>query len=60
MPGWLQAFANHQPVTAVINAVRALTLGGPTAGKVVSALVWIVVIVAVFAPLSIRRYRKVA
>ena len=60
MPGWLQAFANHQPVTAVINAVRALTLGGPTAGKVVSALAWIAGIVAVFAPLSIRRYRKVA
>ena len=60
MPGWLQAFANHQPVTAVINAVRVLTLGGPTAGKVVSALLWIAAIVAVFAPLSIRRYRKVA
>ncbi|MBK5289452.1 MAG: ABC transporter permease [Acidimicrobiia bacterium] len=60
MPGWLQAFAKNQPVTAVIDAVRALTLGGPTAGKVVSALVWIAGIVAVFAPLSIRRYRKVA
>lgn len=59
MPGWLQAFANHQPVTAVINAVRALTLGGPTAGKVVSALLWIGGMIAVFAPLSIRRYRKV-
>lgn len=60
MPGWLQAFAKHQPVTAVIDAVRALTLGGPTAGKVVSALLWITGIVAVFAPLSIHRYRKVA
>ena len=30
MPGWLQAFAEHQPVTAAINAVRALVLGGPT------------------------------
>ena len=60
MPGWLQAFANHQPVTAVINAVRVLTLGGPTAGKVVSALLWIAAIIAVFAPLSIRRYRQVA
>lgn len=60
MPGWLQGFANHQPVTAVIDAVRALTLGGPTSGKVVSALLWIAGIVAVFAPLSIHRYRKVA
>ena len=60
MPGWLQAFAKHQPVTAVIDAVRALTLGGPTTGKVVAALLWIAGIIAVFAPLSIRRYRKVA
>jgi ABC-2 type transport system permease protein/oleandomycin transport system permease protein len=60
MPGWLQAFASHQPVTAVINAVRSLTVGGPTSGKVFSALAWTAVIVAVFAPLSIRRYRKVA
>ena len=59
MPGWLQAFAKHQPVTAVINAVRVLTIGGPTANKVVSALLWILAIIAVFAPLSIRRYRKV-
>jgi ABC-2 type transport system permease protein len=59
MPGWLQAFASHQPVTAVINAVRVLTIGGPTAGKVVSAVLWILAIIAVFAPLSIRRYRKV-
>ena len=60
MPGWLQAFASHQPVTAVINAVRVLTVGGPTAGKVVSAILWILAIIAVFAPLSIRRYRKVS
>ena len=59
MPGWLQVFANHQPVTAVIEAVRALTLGGPTTRKVISALAWIFGMIAVFAPLSIRRYRTV-
>ena len=31
MPGWLQVFAKHQPVTAAVDAVRALMLGGPTA-----------------------------
>src|ERR1700710_1239312 len=31
MPGWLQAFANNQPVTQVIDAMRALALGGPIA-----------------------------
>ena len=29
MPGWLQAFANNQPVTYVVNTMRALALGGP-------------------------------
>ena len=36
-----------------------LSLNDPTAGKVVSAVLWILAIIAVFAPLSIRRYRKV-
>ena len=27
MPGWLQAFAEHQPLTSMVDAVRALTLG---------------------------------
>ena len=54
MPGWLQAFAKHQPVTAAINAVRALVLGGPTASYVVRALAWCVGIVAVFAPLAVH------
>lgn len=60
MPGALQAFANNQPVTIVINATRALVLGGPTSVKVLSALAWIVGIVVVFAPLAVWRYRRVA
>jgi ABC-2 type transport system permease protein/oleandomycin transport system permease protein len=58
MPGWLQAFANHQPVSAVCNAGRALTLGGPTTSYVLQALAWIVGIVVVSAPLAVRRYRR--
>src|SRR5438270_779198 len=30
MPGWLQPFANHQPVSVTTSAIRALVLGGPT------------------------------
>ena len=37
MPGWLQVFAEHQPVTATVNAVRALTIGGPTTTYVLTA-----------------------
>ena len=58
MPGWLQAFAEHQPVTAAINAVRALVLGGPTATDVVQALAWCIGIILVFAPLAVHRYRR--
>jgi ABC-2 type transport system permease protein/oleandomycin transport system permease protein len=58
MPGWLQTFARHQPVSVVVNAVRALTLGLPAASHVLSAVAWIVGIVAVFAPLAVARYRR--
>jgi ABC transporter DrrB family efflux protein len=60
MPGWLQVFANHQPVTAAVNATRALMLGGPTATYVWESLAWSIGIVVVFAPFAIRRYRRVA
>ena len=33
MPGWLQAFANNQPVTFVVNTMRAMALGGPDRGQ---------------------------
>ena len=59
MPGWLQAFARNQPVSVVVDAVRALTLGGPTSSAVLKAIVWIVAIVAVCAPLAVARYRRV-
>src|SRR5713101_5762910 len=51
MPGWLQPFVRNQPVSAVINAVRALMIGRttstPTITYVVQALLWIAVILAV-------------
>jgi ABC-2 type transport system permease protein/oleandomycin transport system permease protein len=58
MPGWLQVFANHQPVTAVVNAARDLTIGGPTRTDVIQALAWIIGIIAVCAPLAVRKYRR--
>jgi ABC transporter DrrB family efflux protein len=60
MPGPLRAYADHQPVTATIDAVRALTLGGPTTSRVLVALAWCVAITAVFAALAVRRYRRAA
>jgi ABC-2 type transport system permease protein/oleandomycin transport system permease protein len=60
MPGPLRAYAEHQPVTAAVDGVRALMNGGPTAGKVIASLAWSLAIVAVFAPLAVRRYRRAA
>lgn len=60
MPGWLQVFAAHQPVSVTVAAVRALVLGGPTTSSVLQALAWIVGVIAVFAPLAVRRYRNTA
>jgi ABC transporter DrrB family efflux protein len=60
MPGWLQAFAKHQPVSVVVDATRALMVGGPgpTAGPVFQALLWTIVLLAVSAPLAVRQYRR--
>jgi ABC transporter DrrB family efflux protein len=58
MPGWLQAFASRQPVSIVVNAVRALTFGGPTKTYLLESLAWIVGIIAVCAPLAVAKYRR--
>ncbi len=60
MPGWLQAFARHTPVTPTVDAVRALIVGGPTLHPLLVSLSWIVAITAVFSTLAVRRYRSVA
>ena len=58
MPGWLQAFAKNQPVTIVIDEMRALALGGPLALHAWQSAVWLAGIVAVFVPLAVREYRR--
>lgn len=65
MPGWLQAFADHQPITIVVNAARALMLGegalgaGQTVGgQVLLALAWTAGIAVVFVITAVRMYRR--
>jgi ABC transporter DrrB family efflux protein len=60
MPGWLQVFANHQPVTVTIDAARNLVLGQPVGWSVVGSVAWSLAILAVFGPLAVRRYRRAA
>jgi ABC-2 type transport system permease protein/oleandomycin transport system permease protein len=58
MPGWLQVFAEHQPVSVTASAVRALAIGGPTTSYVLQCLAWCFGILVVFAPLAVMRYRR--
>jgi ABC-2 type transport system permease protein/oleandomycin transport system permease protein len=58
MPGWLQAFAKNQPVTIVIDEMRALALGGPLALHAWQSALWLAGIAAVFVPLAVRAYRR--
>lgn len=65
MPGWLQAFANNQPMTAVINTLRYLAVG-PTPGATTlephlwQSLAWLVGILVVFGSLAVRTYRRLS
>ena len=60
MPGWLQAFANNQPVTYVVDTMRALALGGPVWDSFWKSAVWLIGIFVVFAPLAVRAYKRAA
>jgi ABC transporter DrrB family efflux protein len=60
MPSWLQAFAEHNPFTTAVDAMRALWLGFPAGNDVWGAFAWSVGIILVFAPLAVWRYRRAA
>lgn len=60
MPSWLQGVANASPVTHVDNALRILTTSasGPVTHEVLAALAWILAILLITVPLSVRRYSR--
>jgi ABC transporter DrrB family efflux protein len=61
MPGWLQAFANNQPVTYVINTMRALALGHrPIEANLLKSIACLAAIFIIFAPLAVRAYKRAA
>ena len=60
MPSALQWFADVNPFTVVVDAMRALWLGAPAGNDVWGAFVWSAVIIVVFAPLAVWRYRAAA
>jgi oleandomycin transport system permease protein len=58
MPGWLQAWAHVNPTTHLVEAIRGLLIGGPVAGPVLWTLGWAGLMLAMFAPLAVRAYRR--
>lgn len=66
LPGWMQPVAEHQPVTAMVNAVRSLALGDPalaglahtTGYWVLVALTWAAGITVLFAPLTVLQFQR--
>jgi ABC transporter DrrB family efflux protein len=60
MPDGLQQFAEANPFTTWVDAVRSLWIGTPPNSDIWMSFVWIAVLLAVFAPLAVARYRKVA
>ena len=58
MPGWLQTAADVNPITIIVNALRALSLGGELIGPIWKTLAWVAAIHLVFVPLAVARYRR--
>jgi ABC transporter DrrB family efflux protein len=66
MPSWLQVFAEHQPLTYMVDSVRALTLGPhaqallghPSSYYVTRSLMWAAAIVVVALPIAVWKYRR--
>ena len=60
MPGWLQGFARNQPISAAVDATRALMIGGPTAEPVMKTLIWSSALILVLIPIAVHRFSKAA
>ena len=59
MPSVVHAFADVNPVTLVVDAARYLTIGhGDALGPALGALGWLVGLLFVFVPLSVRAFRR--
>jgi ABC-2 type transport system permease protein len=58
LPGWLADFVKINPVSHLVSAMRALANQGVVSGEVGWTLLTGLVVIAVFAPLSVRSYRR--
>jgi ABC-2 type transport system permease protein/oleandomycin transport system permease protein len=60
MPSGLEWVAEHNPVSAVVDAMRALWLGAPAGNSIWLAVGWSLLLMAIFAPIAVRKYRRAA
>jgi ABC transporter DrrB family efflux protein len=59
MPSWLQVFAKINPVTPMVDTMRALSLGGSISASLWKTLVWDGALILVFLTLALRRYKSI-
>jgi ABC-2 type transport system permease protein len=60
MPPVVRAFAENQPVTSIVNAIRALLAGQPVGNDIWTALAWCLGILVVAYLFAMRAYRRKA
>jgi ABC-2 type transport system permease protein len=60
LPGWLRWFTEVNPISHLITAVRELINHGAVTGDLWISLLGAAVVVAVFAPLTVRAYMRKA
>ncbi len=58
MPNGLEQVADANPFSVIVDAVRALWLDQPAGNSIWLAVVWSFVLIALFAPLAVAKYRK--
>jgi len=58
MPGPVAWFAEHQPVTSIVNTIRALFAGQPVGGDIWIAMAWLVGILIVAYGFAVVVYRR--
>jgi ABC-2 type transport system permease protein len=58
LPGWLQAFVKVNPVSHMVSATRDLANHATISGEVGWTLLCCLAVIVVFAPLSVRSYRR--
>lgn len=56
MPGWVQAFVRVNPITHVTSVARSLMHGEAIGSSLLWVVVWSAACIAIFGPLTMRRY----